>query len=150
MRRRDYRDRCQDPATRPQTGSTVKTFPETPANPNIWVYSGGLPKFRQFLIFCFQSAVLLPGLEITPFPYAGAAFRKFCPSMQMRVCTGFVLRQADACGIVSCQYRHVKVASRHGHEVEATSTWPPAPVHLESRARGQLHRSRGLGVDRHP
>ena len=70
--------------------------------------------------------------------------------MQMRVCTGFVLRQADACGIVSCQYRHIKAASRHGHEVEATSTWPPAPGHLESRARGQLHRTRVLGVDKTP
>ena len=40
------------------------SFPETLANPNIWVCSGGLPKFRQFLIFCFQSAVLLPGLDM--------------------------------------------------------------------------------------
>ena len=57
----------QDPATRPQTGSTVKPFPEILANSNIWVYSGGLPKFRQFLIFCFQSAVLLPGLDLSLF-----------------------------------------------------------------------------------
>ena len=60
----DVTSACQDPATRPQTGSTVKTFPETLANPNIWVYSGAVPKFRQFLNFCFQSAVLLPGLDM--------------------------------------------------------------------------------------
>ena len=55
---------CQGPETRPHLGSTEKKIPETSANPNIWVYSGGLPKFRRFLIFCFQSAVLLPGLEV--------------------------------------------------------------------------------------
>ena len=70
----------------------------------------------------------------------------------LRCGTGFVLRQTDACGMVLCQYRHniIKVASRHGHGVEATSTLPPAPGHLESRARGQLHRTRVLGVDKTP
>ena len=42
----------------------LKKNPETSANPSIWGYSGGLPKFRQFLICCFQAAVLFWALDV--------------------------------------------------------------------------------------
>ena len=54
----------QDPATRPQTGSKKLKIAETSANLHYIPICWGLPEFQEMFLRCFQSAVLLPGLEM--------------------------------------------------------------------------------------
>ena len=57
-------DTYQGGATRPQLGSKKLKIAETSANLHYIPICWGLPEFQEMFLRCFQSAVLMPGLDV--------------------------------------------------------------------------------------